>query len=150
MSAPGDVRYGVHVPNMWEYGDPRVIAELAVLAEECGWDGLFIWDHILFDRKSPPHVCDPWVALAAAAARTQRIRLGPMLTPVARRRPWKLAREVASLDVLSGGRVIFGAGLGVPPDADSRPTGRTPTRWYAGAGSTRASRCCASSGAGSR
>jgi alkanesulfonate monooxygenase SsuD/methylene tetrahydromethanopterin reductase-like flavin-dependent oxidoreductase (luciferase family) len=113
-----DLRYGVHVPNMWEYGDPRVIANLAEVAEACGWDGLFVWDHVLFDLNDPPEVCDPWVALAAAAARTRRIRLGTMLTPVPRRRPWKLAREVASLDVLSNGRAIFGAGLGVPADAE--------------------------------
>jgi alkanesulfonate monooxygenase SsuD/methylene tetrahydromethanopterin reductase-like flavin-dependent oxidoreductase (luciferase family) len=118
VSRTRDVRYGVHVPNMWEYGDPRVIAELAEIAEDCGWDGLFVWDHVLFDLESPPHVCDPWIALAAAASRTRRIRLGAMLTPVARRRPWKLAREVASLDVLSEGRVVFGAGLGVPADAE--------------------------------
>jgi alkanesulfonate monooxygenase SsuD/methylene tetrahydromethanopterin reductase-like flavin-dependent oxidoreductase (luciferase family) len=103
---------------MWEYGDPRVIAELASLAEESGWDGFFIWDHVLFDLSNPPDVCDPWVALAAAATRTDRIRLGAMLTPIPRRRPWKLAREVASLDQLSEGRVVFGAGLGVPVDAE--------------------------------
>ena len=118
MSSPSEVRYGVHVPNMWEYGDPRVIAELASLAEESGWDGFFIWDHVLFDLTNPPDVCDPWVALAAAATRTDRIRLGAMLTPIPRRRPWKLAREVASLDLLSEGRVVFGAGLGVPVDAE--------------------------------
>jgi alkanesulfonate monooxygenase SsuD/methylene tetrahydromethanopterin reductase-like flavin-dependent oxidoreductase (luciferase family) len=118
MSSSSDVRYGVHVPNMWEYGDPRVIAELAVITEESGWDALFVWDHVLFDRRDPPEVCDPWVALAAAACSTDRIRLGAMVTPIARRRPWKLAREVASLDVLSNGRVIFGAGLGVPADAE--------------------------------
>jgi alkanesulfonate monooxygenase SsuD/methylene tetrahydromethanopterin reductase-like flavin-dependent oxidoreductase (luciferase family) len=118
MSSSSAIRYGVHVPNMWEYGDPRVIAELAALTEESGWDGFFVWDHVLFDRSDPPQVCDPWIALAAAACRTSRIRLGAMLTPIARRRPWKLAREVASLDVLSQGRVVFGAGLGVPPDAE--------------------------------
>jgi hypothetical protein len=103
---------------MWEYGDPRVIAELAALSEEAGWDGFFLWDHVLFDRADPPDVCDPWIALAAAACETDRIRLGALVTPIPRRRPWKLAREVASLDVLSGGRVVFGAGLGVPADAE--------------------------------
>jgi probable F420-dependent oxidoreductase len=118
MISYGEVRYGVHVPNMWEYGDPSVIAELAELAEECGWDGFFVWDHVLFDLSDPPDVCDPWVALAAAASRTRRIRLGTLVTPVPRRRPWKLAREVASLDVLSQGRVVLGAGLGSPGDAE--------------------------------
>lgn len=118
MISPPDVRYGVHVPNLWEYGDPRVIAELAMLAESSGWDGFFIWDHVLFDLYDPPDVCDPWIALAAAAAGTSRVLLGTMLTPLARRRPWKLAREIASLDLLSEGRVVVGAGLGVPPDAE--------------------------------
>jgi alkanesulfonate monooxygenase SsuD/methylene tetrahydromethanopterin reductase-like flavin-dependent oxidoreductase (luciferase family) len=112
------IRCGVHVPNMWEYGDPRVIAELAELAEACGWDGLFVWDHVLFDREAPPDVCDPWVALAAAACRTRRIRLGTLVTAVPRRRPWKLAREVASLDALSCGRAVLGAGLGAPAGAE--------------------------------
>jgi alkanesulfonate monooxygenase SsuD/methylene tetrahydromethanopterin reductase-like flavin-dependent oxidoreductase (luciferase family) len=103
---------------MWEYGDPRVLADLALLAEKSGWDGFFVWDHVLFDVTDPPDVCDPWIAMAAAAARTRRIRLGAMVTPVPRRRPWKLAREVASLDLLSGGRVVFGAGLGAPVDAE--------------------------------
>jgi probable F420-dependent oxidoreductase len=111
---------------MWDYGDPRVIADLAVLAEESGWDGFFTWDHVLFDLAEPPEVCDPWIALAAAAARTRRIRLGAMVTPVPRRRPWKLAREVASLDVLSGGRVVFGAGLGEPADAEFAAYGEDP------------------------
>jgi alkanesulfonate monooxygenase SsuD/methylene tetrahydromethanopterin reductase-like flavin-dependent oxidoreductase (luciferase family) len=124
--ADRDVRYGIHVPNLWEYGDPRVLADLAVLAEECGWDGFFVWDHVLFGLDDPPHVCDPWIALAAAAARTRRIRLGAMVTPLPRRRPWKLAREVASLDLLSGGRVVFGAGLGSPPDAEFAVYGEDP------------------------
>jgi probable F420-dependent oxidoreductase len=111
---------------MWDYGDPRVLADLAVLAEESGWDGFFTWDHVLFDLAEPPEVCDPWIALAAAAARTRRIRLGAMVTPVPRRRPWKLAREVASLDVLSGGRVVFGAGLGEPADAEFAAYGEDP------------------------
>ena len=71
-------------------------------------------------------MADPWVALAAIAALTERIRIGPMITPVARRRPWKLARETTTLDHLSGGRLIFGAGLGHPPDADFDVFGETP------------------------
>ena len=118
MITDRETRYGVHVPNLWEYGDPNVIAELAELAEQCGWDGFFVWDHILFDLRDPPDVCNPWVALSAAASRTRRIRLGTLVTAVPRRRPWNLAREVASLDVLSQGRVVLGAGLGAPPDAE--------------------------------
>jgi alkanesulfonate monooxygenase SsuD/methylene tetrahydromethanopterin reductase-like flavin-dependent oxidoreductase (luciferase family) len=119
--------YAIHVPNMWEYGDPRILADLAVLAEESGWDGFFVWDHVLYDLETPPHVADPWVALAAAASRTERIRLGAMVTPLPRRRPWKLAREVTSLDLLSEGRVIFGAGLGSPPHAEFEVWGEDPT-----------------------
>jgi alkanesulfonate monooxygenase SsuD/methylene tetrahydromethanopterin reductase-like flavin-dependent oxidoreductase (luciferase family) len=120
------LRYGVHVPNLWEYGDPRVIADLAELAEKAGWDGFFIWDHILYSVADGPDVCDPWVALSAAAVRTSRVRLGALMTAVARRRPWKLAREVASLDQLSGGRIVFGAGLGVPADAEFSVYGEDP------------------------
>lgn len=111
-------RFGIHVPNFGEYGDARVIIDLAVAAEQAAWDGFFIWDHILYDMHDPQPVVDPWIALAAAAVRTSRIRLGALVTPIARRRPWKLAREVASLDVLSGGRMIFGGGLGTPRDAE--------------------------------
>jgi alkanesulfonate monooxygenase SsuD/methylene tetrahydromethanopterin reductase-like flavin-dependent oxidoreductase (luciferase family) len=126
METRTTTRYGVHVPNMWEYGDPSVIAGLAELAEQSGWDGFFVWDHVLYDLRDPPDVCDPWIALAAAAARTRRIRLGPLVTPIPRRRPWKLAREVASLDALSQGRVVFGAGLGAPPDAEFEAFGEDP------------------------
>jgi alkanesulfonate monooxygenase SsuD/methylene tetrahydromethanopterin reductase-like flavin-dependent oxidoreductase (luciferase family) len=104
----------VHVPNLRQYGDPAVLVGLAVDAEAAGWDGFFVWDHILHRRLEPEAVVDPWVVLAACAARTQRIRLGTLITPVARRRPWKLARELATLDQLSGGRVVLGAGLGSP------------------------------------
>ena len=87
-------------------GDPRAAAELAQVAEQAGWDGFFVFD-------APWHQ-DPWVMLAAAAMTTERIRLGTMLTGVPRRRPWKLASETATLDNLSGGRVILTAGLGAP------------------------------------
>jgi alkanesulfonate monooxygenase SsuD/methylene tetrahydromethanopterin reductase-like flavin-dependent oxidoreductase (luciferase family) len=104
----------VHLPNLRQYGDPAVLVGLAVDAEAAGWDGFFVWDHILHRRTEPEPVVDPWIVLAACAVRTQRIRLGTLLTPVARRRPWKLAREVATLDQLSGGRAVLGAGLGAP------------------------------------
>jgi alkanesulfonate monooxygenase SsuD/methylene tetrahydromethanopterin reductase-like flavin-dependent oxidoreductase (luciferase family) len=104
----------VHVPNLRQYGDPAVLVGLAGDAEAAGWDGFFVWDHILHRRLEPEPVVDPWLVLAACAVRTQRIRLGTLITPVARRRPWKLAREVATLDQLSGGRAVIGAGLGSP------------------------------------
>jgi alkanesulfonate monooxygenase SsuD/methylene tetrahydromethanopterin reductase-like flavin-dependent oxidoreductase (luciferase family) len=108
------LRHAVHVPNLRQYGDPAVLVGLAVDAEAAGWDGFFVWDHILHRRAEPEPVVDPWIVLAACAVRTQRIKLGTLLTPVARRRPWKLAREVATLDQLSGGRAVLGAGLGAP------------------------------------
>ena len=104
------MRYAVEVANIGTYSDPRTVLGLAAAAEEAGWDGLFLWDHLAF-AWGPP-AADPWVTLAAVAATTERLRLGPMVTPVARRRPHVLAHQVATLDVLSGGRVIFGAGLG--------------------------------------
>jgi alkanesulfonate monooxygenase SsuD/methylene tetrahydromethanopterin reductase-like flavin-dependent oxidoreductase (luciferase family) len=112
------LKQAVHVPNLGPYGDPGLLVELAVLAEEAGWDGFFVWDHILHRRTEPEPVVDPWVVLAACAMRTNRVKLGTMITPLARRRPWKVARETATLDLLSGGRAVFGAGLGSPPDAE--------------------------------
>jgi alkanesulfonate monooxygenase SsuD/methylene tetrahydromethanopterin reductase-like flavin-dependent oxidoreductase (luciferase family) len=94
------------------------VAELAHEAEEAGWDGFFLWDHLLFENKWRLPIADPWVALAAMAMRTSRIRLGPLVTPVPRRRPWKLARETVTLDHLSNGRLILGVGLGWPPVDD--------------------------------
>jgi alkanesulfonate monooxygenase SsuD/methylene tetrahydromethanopterin reductase-like flavin-dependent oxidoreductase (luciferase family) len=87
-----------------------VLVELAVASEAAGWDGFFVWDHVMH-RVDGPYV-DAWIALAAIAARTERIRLGPLVTPVPRRRPWKLAREAVSVDHLSGGRLVLGVGIG--------------------------------------
>jgi probable F420-dependent oxidoreductase len=112
------VKYAIDVPNFGSYGDARALAELAREAEQAGWDGFFIWDHMQNsgggEATSP--MCDPWVALAAVAMTTERIRIGTMVTPVARRRPWKLARETVTLDRLSRGRLTLGVGLGHPPE----------------------------------
>jgi alkanesulfonate monooxygenase SsuD/methylene tetrahydromethanopterin reductase-like flavin-dependent oxidoreductase (luciferase family) len=105
------IRCAVGLPNVGEYGDPRVLMDLAQRAEGAGWDGVFIWDHVAYRERGWP-VADPYVTLAAIAATSVRVRLGIMVTALARRRPWKLAREVASLDVLSGGRLVVGVGLG--------------------------------------
>jgi alkanesulfonate monooxygenase SsuD/methylene tetrahydromethanopterin reductase-like flavin-dependent oxidoreductase (luciferase family) len=94
------MRYGVVLPR----GDARQAVELARTAEEAGWDGFFVWE--------PVWGVDAWVCLTAAAMRTERIRLGTMLTPLSRMRPWKLASETATLDNFSGGRVILAVGLG--------------------------------------
>lgn len=117
------MRYGITVPNL---GDPATLVELALEADRAGWDGFFPWDHIRFSTEFPAPVVDPWVTLGAMAARTERIRLGTMVTPVARRRPWKLARETVTLDRLSGGRVTLGVGLGYPRDADFELLGEDP------------------------
>jgi alkanesulfonate monooxygenase SsuD/methylene tetrahydromethanopterin reductase-like flavin-dependent oxidoreductase (luciferase family) len=90
---------------------------VATAAEAAGWDALFVWDHVVHDKRHRRSFGDPWILLTAAALATRRIKLGPMVTPVPRRRPQQVARQVATLDNLSGGRVIFGAGLGGPiPD----------------------------------
>src|SRR5262245_2261037 len=104
------MKFGFYTPNFDFCGDARVLAELAREAEDAGWDGYFIWDHLQFGEPT----ADPWVALTAMALRTQRIRLGPLVTPVPRRHIAKLAREVITLDHLSGGRVVLGVGAGFP------------------------------------
>jgi alkanesulfonate monooxygenase SsuD/methylene tetrahydromethanopterin reductase-like flavin-dependent oxidoreductase (luciferase family) len=110
------VRYSVNIPNFGDFADARTVARVAAAAEAAGWDALFVWDHVVHDkqRRQGQPFGDPWMLLTAAALTTSRLRLGPLVTPVARRRPEQLARQVATLDALSGGRVIFGAGLGGP------------------------------------
>jgi len=94
------MRYGFVVP----YADSREFAELAAVGEQHGWDGIFTWEAVFG--------VDAWVSLAAAAMSTERIRLGTLLTPVPRVRPWDLASKVGTVERLSNGRVILGAGLG--------------------------------------
>jgi alkanesulfonate monooxygenase SsuD/methylene tetrahydromethanopterin reductase-like flavin-dependent oxidoreductase (luciferase family) len=102
------VKYGFVLPS----GDARTAADFASVAEAAGWDGFFVWE--------PVWGIDAWVCLAAAAMQTNRIRLGTLLSPLSRMRPWKLASETATLDNLSGGRVILSVGLGAPEtDFDS-------------------------------
>lgn len=105
------MRFGVTLPNVGMYGDARTLAELASVAEEAGWDGVFVWDTLHFDADENA-VCDSWIALAVMAMRTERIKLGTMVAAPTRRRPWKLARETTTLDHLSHGRFIFGVGAG--------------------------------------
>jgi alkanesulfonate monooxygenase SsuD/methylene tetrahydromethanopterin reductase-like flavin-dependent oxidoreductase (luciferase family) len=105
------VRSGLFVPPFDELADPAIVARLAAEAEEAGWHGFFIWDHVRW-REPVQAVADTQMTLAAVAIATERIRLGPMVTPLARRRPVKVARETATLDRLSGGRLTLGAGLG--------------------------------------
>src|SRR4029453_18949029 len=104
------VRHGICLANIGTHSDPGVCVQVATAAENAGWDGVFTWDHLAFVWGAP--AADPWITLAPIAAATSRVRVGTAVTPVARRRPQVLAHEVATLDVLSGGRVVFGAGLG--------------------------------------
>jgi alkanesulfonate monooxygenase SsuD/methylene tetrahydromethanopterin reductase-like flavin-dependent oxidoreductase (luciferase family) len=104
------MRYGICLANIGSYSDPRVGVRVGEAAEAAGWDGVFIWDHLAFVWGAP--AADPWITLAAIAATTSTVRIGTAVTAAARRRPQVLAHEVATLDRLSGGRVIFGAGLG--------------------------------------
>ena len=104
-------RRGIFVAPFEELADARALAELATRAEQAGWDGFFLWDHV--DYRAPvTALADPWVCMAAIASATERVKIGPLVTPPARRRIHKLARETVTLDRLSGGRLIFGAGLG--------------------------------------
>jgi alkanesulfonate monooxygenase SsuD/methylene tetrahydromethanopterin reductase-like flavin-dependent oxidoreductase (luciferase family) len=104
------MQYGIYLPNFGPYGDARVLASLARDAENAGWDGFFLWDHMA--GHALPFV-DPWIALTVIALNTQRLRIGTTVTPLPRRRPWKLARETVSLDHLSGGRLTLGVGIGL-------------------------------------
>ena len=105
------MRSALWLPLFDGLADPVVVARLAAEAEEAGWHGVFVWDHLSW-RAPVRQVADPWITLAAIAAATEHLRLGPMVTPLARRRPAKIARETATLDMLSGGRLTLGAGLG--------------------------------------
>ncbi len=104
------MRHGLYVAPFGELADVAALARVAADAEGAGWDGFFVWDHVM--THDGLDVADPWIALTAVAMATTKVRLGAMVTPLARRRPWDVARQVAVLDRLSGGRMVFGAGLG--------------------------------------
>lgn len=104
------MRYAINLPPFGEFADVQALASLACEAEETGWDGFFLWDHLQAEPGTP--VADPWMALTAIALKTERLRFGALVTPLPRRRPWKFARETATIDRLSGGRLIVGVGIG--------------------------------------
>jgi alkanesulfonate monooxygenase SsuD/methylene tetrahydromethanopterin reductase-like flavin-dependent oxidoreductase (luciferase family) len=110
------MRFSVSIPNFGDFADPEAVAVLAQAVEHAGWDALFVWDHVVHEKRLVREIADPWILLTTAAMVTSRIKLGTLITPVARRRPQKLAREVTTLDRLSGGRMVLGAGLGDPVD----------------------------------
>jgi alkanesulfonate monooxygenase SsuD/methylene tetrahydromethanopterin reductase-like flavin-dependent oxidoreductase (luciferase family) len=111
------LRRGLAVPCFAE--DPAELIELGAAAERAGYDGFFLWDHLVFDDSGEgPPIVDPWLVLAVVAARTATIKIGTMITPVPRRRPWQLAKATTTLDLISGGRVILGVGLGSPAYGD--------------------------------
>jgi alkanesulfonate monooxygenase SsuD/methylene tetrahydromethanopterin reductase-like flavin-dependent oxidoreductase (luciferase family) len=107
------MQFAIDIPNFGAFADPHLTADVARDAEAAGWDAVWVWDHTLRDRGVP--YADPWILLAAIALATKRVRLGPMVTPLPRRRPWGVAREAVTLDYLSGGRFTLGIGLGNPP-----------------------------------
>jgi alkanesulfonate monooxygenase SsuD/methylene tetrahydromethanopterin reductase-like flavin-dependent oxidoreductase (luciferase family) len=109
------VRTAVSLPP---FTDAATLVGLAVEAERAGWDGVFLWDHLVFQRQSRLDVHDPWVLLGAMAQSTERVRLGTLVTPLARRRPWMVARHLTTLDHLSSGRAVLGVGIGEPSDDD--------------------------------
>lgn len=116
------MKYGLFVPPFDELADPRVVAALAASAEEHDWDGFFVWDHIAY-RRPVVALADPWIALAAIAVATERMRLGALVTPLARRRPAVVARQTTSLDQLSNGRLVVGVGLGSDNSREFSATG---------------------------
>ena len=124
MSAPLDrvVKRGLYLAPFDELADPSVLVTLAEAAEARGWDGVFLWDHILY-RPPVRAVADPWIVLSAIAACTQRVWLGPLVTPLSRRRVHKVARETATLDQLSHGRLVLGVGLGSSNNGELEPFG---------------------------
>jgi len=110
------MKFSVTVGAVGAGRDPRGLAELARFVEDVGWDALFLEDYLVYQGDASQPTYDPWICLAAMATATDRIRIGTTVTPLPRRRPWKVAAEVVALDHLSGGRMILGVGIGDPGD----------------------------------
>jgi alkanesulfonate monooxygenase SsuD/methylene tetrahydromethanopterin reductase-like flavin-dependent oxidoreductase (luciferase family) len=127
------MRFGLELSGAGATADPRLLGKLAQLAENSGWDGMFLEDYVVHHSGPAMPTCDPWIALAAMATTTTSLRLGTEVTPVSRRRPWKLAREMTTLDHLSGGRMVLGVGLGDTNDPGFERVGE-PTNVAARAG----------------
>jgi alkanesulfonate monooxygenase SsuD/methylene tetrahydromethanopterin reductase-like flavin-dependent oxidoreductase (luciferase family) len=110
------VRYAIDISPAGPWGDPRTVAELAALAERSGWDGVFLEDYVM--HPSGLDTFDPWITLGAVALASERISIGTLVTPLSRRRPWKVAAEAVTVDHMSGGRLVLGVGSGDPHSAD--------------------------------
>lgn len=107
------MKFGIYATNFGDtFGNPKLLTKLAIEAEKSGWDGFFLWDHIINTEEGYPDTVDPFIALTSVAENTEKIQFGTTVTPLPRRRPWKLARETVTLDILSEGRLILGIGLG--------------------------------------
>jgi luciferase-like monooxygenase len=119
MSRPirGEPRYGLYVPNFGRASHPQILAGLAKEAEKSGWDGFFLWDHLIEWNKRVP-IYETFTSLAAIAMSTSRIRIGTTVTPLPKNKPWIIARETVALDHLSNGRLTLGVGLGAKESTD--------------------------------
>jgi len=116
------LRYGLYVPNFGRSAEPAVLSDMALEAEKSGWDGFFLWDHLVeFAHRVP--IYDSFTSLAAIAVKTKRIRIGTTVTPLPRLKPWNVARQTASLDHLSNGRLVLGVGLGGKESCDYKRFG---------------------------
>lgn len=104
------MHYGIDLPNFGDYVDPHVLVKLAQAAEAADWEALFLWDHLGFIWGPPSG--DPWLMLTMVAGVTTRLKLGTAISPLPRYPLYLLAQTVTTLDILSGGRVVLGAGLG--------------------------------------
>lgn len=128
-AANSGIRMGVGLPNGGPWGDPTHLAELARVAETSGWDGVFLEDYVVWQGHEEVATFDPWIALAAIATATEKIRIGIGVVALPRRRPWNVAKAAVTLDHLSGGRMILGVGVGdvmttdrsFSPFGDARP-----------------------------
>lgn len=118
------MRVGLSIPIL---GEPSALVELGVAAEANGWDGVFLWHHVVGTPDFAVPMCDAWVLLGALAARTERARLGTTITALPRHQPQEVARQTVTLDRLSGGRMVLGVGLGEPP-SEYTAVGRTADR----------------------
>ena len=117
------MRFAINIPP---FAEVEVLVELAVEAERAGWDTVLVWDHLQWIASLELDVHDPWALLSAMAMTTERVRLGTCVTPLSRRRPQVVAKQLVTLDHLSGGRAVLGVGLGEPPDSDFADFGDEP------------------------